>query len=212
MLHEIASFLVHIIYFPLSISIGIGIFYWRRLSPPFHHIIYFLIWNLLVEILTEVLVPYVENNLPLLHLYTLIEFILFSLVYKKMEIFEKWPDKRFWIFLISISILIILNSIFWQSIYGYNTYAATLVQVLLMAYAVTFMFQLNEKSGPLNLVNAAVLISYSGSLFVFMAGNIILSQDLGPLFWELNVLLNFIFQFLILISIWKASRVRKLQF
>jgi hypothetical protein len=209
--NKIAFFLVEAIYFPLCMSIGIGIFYWKRLSPAFHYMICFLIWNLFVEVLAEVLVPYVENNLPLLHFYTLIEFMLISLVYWKMGVFAKWSNKHFWIFLISISSLIVLNSIFLQSIYDYNSYAKALVQIFLIAFAVAYMFQLKEKSGPLNWMNAAVLLFYSGSLFVFMFGNIILGEK-GHIFWEFNAILNFIFQIIILISIWKASRVRKLQF
>jgi hypothetical protein len=77
------------------------------------------------------------------------------------------------------------------------------------------MFQLKESSpdtGALNLMNYAILIAYSGSLFIFMFGNVLLADEFDNLFWEINIILNLLFQILILISIWKASRARKLQF
>lgn len=211
---EVTHYLTRLIVCILVISVGLAIFNRKRLPGAFKMLGLYLGWNLFIELITFIPVRG-TNNLPLLHLYTLVEFVLFTLLYKRMELFKSWINSTFWIYLISISILIILNSIFIQSIFAYNSYAKALVQVLLIVYAVGYMFKLKEpgvESGALNLMNAAILLFYSGSLFVFMFGNILESEQYGALFWDLNVLLNLLFQVLMLISLWKASRIRKLQF
>ena len=211
---EIIEFILDLIIVLLILSVGLGLYNWKRLSISFKYLVLYLCWNLLIEGIVVSLPPK-TNNLPLLHLYTLFEFIFLTLLYRKMDLFENWSDKVFWIFLASISILLILNSAFVQDILSYNTYAKTLVQCILIAYAVGYIFQLKEKnpeSGPLNLVNAIILVFYSGSLFVFMFGNILLRDEFDNFFWDMNTLLNLLFQILILISIWKACRVKKLLF
>jgi hypothetical protein len=216
MLYELSVVLTDVIILLLCVSVAFAFFHWRKLPKAFHYLTYFLCWNLFIEALVSVLTPdYMSNNLPLLHLYTLFEFILLSLLYWKMGLFEKWPKRRFWVFLGLMSLLIVLNSALLQSIFAYNTYAKNLVQVVLIIYAVAYMFQLRPKqpaSAALNLVNATLLISYSGSLFIFMFGNVLMAEQFGTLFWEVNVFLNLLFQLLILISLWKASRARKLAF
>ena len=118
--------------------------------------------------------------------------------------------------LIPMLLLIILNSLFVQDIYTFNSYAKTLVNVIILIYSGILFFQLlrnMDKKGEypnrrlLEIINTAVLLYYSGSLFVFMFSNYYLSHGDGlPLvFWIFNVVLNLIFQILILIAIWKAS-------
>lgn len=198
----------------LLVALTISVANWKKMSAPARFISYFLLWNLIIEIITFLLPPQ-TNNLPLLHIYTLVEFILFTLVYKKMDLFIKISEKTFWIYLGSGSLIIVLNSLFLQNIFEFNTYAKTSVQIMLIGYAIGYIFLLTEKSpdlGYLNLINAAVLIFYSGSLFIFMFGNIMVADNLTITFWRVNGLLNILFQILIIISLWKASRIRKLQF
>ena len=57
---------------------------YKGFSEPFRRLSYFLIWNLLIEISARVFSYSDHNNLPLLHLYTLGEFILLSWFYKSL--------------------------------------------------------------------------------------------------------------------------------
>lgn len=210
---EVISLLIRFIVVVISLSVLLALTHWKRLPGAFQFLTLYLGWNLVVECIIFFLPPN-TNNLPLLHVHTLLEFVLISLVYWKMDIFRNWPPRSFWIFMATISGVIVLNSVFLQSIFTYNSYAKSLVQVLLIGYAVGYIFQLKEKSHEsraLNMMNAAVLIFYSGSLFVFMFGNVMLEleYEVSSLFWSLNVFLNVLFQVLILISLWKVSRVRK---
>ena len=211
----LTQFIIWLMLALLIALVVLSFYYWKRLSVAFKYLTYFLCLGLFVELLTTLLMPYKVNNMPILHVYTLLEFILSALLYQKMGLFDRWPTKRFWIFVGGVSVAIVLNSIFIQSILTHPSISRSLVHVLVISFSVGYMFQLKEntpESGALNIMNAAMLIVNTGSLFIFMFGNVLLGNEFEMLFWEINLLLNLIFLILILISIWKASRVRTLQF
>jgi hypothetical protein len=123
----------------------------------------------------------------------------------------------FWYFMIGGCILIVVNSLFFQSIYEFNSFAKTFVQIAIIGYAMIYFYNLVENpsfstamSKSLRLVNSAIMIYYSGSLFIFMYGKFSLVNIEGyVVFWAFNAILNFIFQLLILLGLWNAfSRKR----
>lgn len=196
----------------LTINVFLSILFWKKLNIPFRRLFYFLVWNSIIEILAFAFIQYGYNNLPLLHIYTLGEFILFGYFYKSIINKPIWFQKSFWYFIIIGSLFIILNSIFFQSIFGFNTYAKTFGQVTIIIFAVLYFYNLIENksfsettSKSLRLVNSAILIYYSGSLFIFMYGKISFTEtQTYTMFWAFNSGLYFIFQLLILLGLWKA--------
>lgn len=196
----------------LCISILLCLFNTKKLSTPFRRLLYFLIWNLCIEISARVFTYSEVNNLPLLHLYTLGEFILFSWFFKSLLINPKFFQSNYRYFVIGSAILIIFNSLFFQPIYGYNTLAKTSVQLIIICYAVLYFYNLTENQSlslrqekSLRLINSAVLIYYSGSLFIFMCSQILIGySEWIKTFWAFNAILNLIFQLLVLLGIWKV--------
>ncbi len=196
----------------LSISVALCLFRFKKLSTPFQRLSYFLMWNLFIEIFARVFSYSGMNNLPLLHLYTLGEFILFSWFYKSLLKTNDLFQKRYWLFVFAVTLFIILNSIFFQSIYEFNTLAKTLVQVIIISYAVMYFYNLTENPSispstekGLRLINSAVIVYYSGSLFIFMCGQVSFGKSgLYQMFWAFNAILNLIFQLLVLWGIWKV--------
>lgn len=195
----------------LVISIILSLIHWKRLPIAFQKLLAYLIWNLMVETIVYFL-PDGTNNLPLLHLHTLIEFGLFTWLFESMGVFRNWSRQQFYLYVGGISILILSNSLFVQSIYSYNTFSRTFVLCILIAYAVAYILQLQsnrKKRRAHDVMNGAILLFYSGSLFVFMFGNILMNNEYAASFWLFNLVLNILFQVLILLSIWLASRDRK---
>ncbi|MBC8756547.1 hypothetical protein H2O64_17880 [Kordia sp. YSTF-M3] len=152
------------------------------------------------------------NNLPLLHIYTLGEFLLLSYFFKSLLEKPVFFKTSFWYFIIGGSFLIIINSLFFQSIFGFNTFAKTFVQVTIIGYAILYFYNLVENqlfslalSKSLRLINSAILVYYSGSLFIFMCSNVYLeNMQIYVPFWAFNAVLNFLFQLLILLGLWKV--------
>jgi hypothetical protein len=171
----------------------------------------------MIEILARVFMQLEYNNLPLLHIYTLGEFILFSYFYKSLLYKPAVFHKKYLYFIVGCSLLIVFNSVFFQSIYEFNSYAKTFVQITIIGYAVLYFYNLigNDTAAPvasksLRIVNSAVIIYYSGSLFIFMYGKIAL-ENARPyiVLWAFNSVLNIIFQLLILLGLWKAFYKKK---
>ena len=196
----------------LGITVLLCLFHFKKLKTPFCRIAYFLMWNLFIEISARVFTHLGMNNLPLLHVYTLGEFILFSWFYKSLITKPILFQNRFWHFVISGSLLIILYSLLFYSIGDYNPVTKTIVQIIIIAYAVLYFYNLTENQShslrlekSLRLINSAVLIYYSGSLFIFMCGQILRDYpEWIKTFWAFNAVLNLIFQLLILWGIWKV--------
>lgn len=215
MWHTIWSELYDITTLPvlcLLISCWLGLHHWRRLPEPMKRLVWFLSFNLFIEIGARVASIVWGQNLPLLHLYTFGECLLFSLFYRQIleegSVFRQYFG---WI-LGSALTLVVLNTVFLQNIFGFNSYAKTLVQILIILYALDYAFRFSEQAGPepqlsrsLRLINSVVLIYYCGSLFVFMSSQFeIKTNGALRILWHINTVLNLIFQIVVLIALWKV--------
>ncbi len=197
--------------------VGIALFcIWEFTTFPslFKRISYLIWFNLATEIGARVLAETTGNNLPLLHVYTLGEFLLLSFFYKGLLQDPKWLAQHFKKITLVIAALIILNSIFLQPIFQFNTYAKTLVQIIFITYSILYFFNLSDASHLfdkeqkyLRLINSAILVYYSGSLFIFMFSNYFLQNnlDLPSGLWAFNAILNLVFLALIFFSIWQIT-------
>lgn len=182
------------------------------LPQRFKRICYLIWFNFAIEIGARVLAELSGNNLPLLHIYTLGEFLLLSYFYMGLLSAPKFLAQNFKWVTIAIAILIISNTLFLQSIYGFNTYAKTAVQFIFILYAILYFFDLSEQDTLgvtekkyLRLINSAILIYYSGSLFIFMFSNYFLQNNLNlpSGLWAFNAILNLVFLALVSISLWQ---------
>ncbi len=196
----------------LLLSCSLGLRYWHRLSRPLHLVVIYLIFNLLIEIGARVASIVYGNNLPLLHLYTFGECLLFSLLYSQILDKNSVLKRYFGWILGTVLSLVVLNTAFLQGIFEFNSYAKTLVQVLIILCALDYAFRFSEpdesdsaQGKTLQLINAAVLIYYCGSLFIFMSSQFYIQMGGAfEILWDINVALNLIFQIMILIALWKA--------
>ena len=207
-LNDLSTFPVLILLF----SCGLCIRYWSALSKPLKILAAYLFFNLAIELGARVTGILYGQNLPLLHLYTFGEYLVFSLFYREIldanSIFRRYFA---WILGIVLS-LVVCNTLFLQGIFEFNSYAKTLVQVLIILFALDFAFRDSELEGldaarskTLQLINAAVLIYYCGSLFIFMSSQFELQMgEAIRILWNINSVLNLVFQIMILIALWKA--------
>ena len=161
----------------------------------------YLLVSLVISIASFVMHSFQENNLPLLHLLTLLEVILLSLYYQRL--FELRKNKWFYAFIGFIA--------------AFNTYSKTLGQVVLVGFSIGYIFkrlgsvESSFKQTFFNQVNSAIMLYFCGSLFIFMTGSMFDNSTNFPLMvWVLNSILYLIFVVLILISTWNlASHLRK---
>ena len=196
-------------------SLGILLFNWKRLSRIYMCLGYYLMWNFLIELSAWAFQMRGINNLPLLHLYTWGEFLLFSWFYREVFPNASLFSQHFRIFLITVSILIVGNSLFVQSIYGFNSYAKALVQVILISYSMYYFFntenEYERKGSELRWVHSSVLVYYSGSFFIYLFSDYFLryGEGIPKEFWMFNAFLNLVFHSLILTTICKVLMKRR---
>ena len=176
----------------------------------------YLMLNFITEIFSKLLFRLHIENLFLLHIYTLLEFITWSLFFRQLFLNKKWVQKIFFWFMGCVSILIIANTLFLEPINGFNSNAKTLVQLILIGYAIFYFFNAFGKidlrqnlARATSIINFAVIIYYSGSLFIFMVSKLLADQNVADNhqygYWAINAMLNLIFQILILIGLWTAA-------
>lgn len=196
-----------------GLSLLLLIFKIRRLPWLFRILIFVLAVDLLTESLATWMFYRKINNMPLLHLYTLLSFWLFSFFFR--ELFRKKPLVRryFWPYLAAVTLALAANTLWLEPFNGFNSNAKTLVQALFIGYVVYYLFDafgktdfLQARDLAISLVNMAILIYNAGSLFIFMfaktLNNGMLSTKAQSGLWMMNSLLYLIFQLLLLFAVW----------
>lgn len=160
------------------IPISIALIKYKRADRVLLLIFYYLLLDGAVNLIAVVLSDYQINNLPLLHIYTILEFLLLSFFYIKIL---KDPLARNIIkFLMLIfPVLCVINFLFFQSIFRFNTYTRPLEVLLIMAYCLTYFAQANEandikawSSNSIIWINIGILLYFSGALFVYSFSNL----------------------------------------
>lgn len=215
MFDSIASLFSFLIKTFLAISVLIWLIRYRQLPSALQVLGCFLAIDLAIELLAGYLSSKRTNNLPLLHLLTFCEFIFFSFFYYHLIRTLSLHKRQFFVFISLVVAFLVVNSAFIQSIYSFNSIAKGLVHLILIIYAIWYFYQLsslgpddaNTAGRPLRLINSAVLLYYSGSLFIFMFTNFIQANDLRMHrgFWAFNAGLNVVFQLLVLIGLWLTA-------
>jgi hypothetical protein len=178
----------------------------------------FLAVSFVTEIVAAIMFRKKIPNLHVLHIYTLVEFIVLSLFYVGMlQKIITFRTRRMYWFIALVSVLIILNSIFIQPIdkLTFNSYAKTLTQVIFIAYAIFYFFiapiEDNVRSRLLNGINSGILLYYAGSLFIFMGSNILTKLDVFHIvFWISNSVFYLIFQLIVFYGLWQFQKTTKI--
>lgn len=189
------------------------LFRFRRLSLAFKILVVILANELLTDSLASALSDSRINNMPLLHLYTLVSFWLISFFFRELFREKELVKQYFWPYMALLTLLLAINSIWLEPLDGFNSNAKALVQVLFISYGVYYMFDafgridlLQPHDLSISLVSTAILIYNAGSLFIFMfaklLNNGLLSRESQSGLWMVNSLLYLVFQLLLLLAIW----------
>lgn len=210
LLDDLNIYSVNLVLVILCVNVLLFSLKFKQLNTPFKHLYYYLLLNLAIEISAIIFISCGLNNLPLLHIYTLGEFILFSHFFRSIIVKPSLFQKRYWYFVGIGTVLIIANSLFIQSIFEFNTFAKSFVQITIISYCVFYFYNLLEgtnysqrSSRSLRLLISGIIIYYSGSLFIFMFSRTSFGNEEPYIFfWVFNSLLNVIFHVMIFTALW----------
>jgi hypothetical protein len=177
----------------------IGVKNFRYQDRDLRSLSLFLILSALTELVAIALFFYKINNFPVLHVFTLIEFGFLSFLYSE-HIHKLIPRNFIFTLVIVFTVFSVVNSLFLQSLFTFNTYARGIEFLIILFYAIVHIYLLNtENSGtllhmPMFWITLGIILYYASSFFAVLMVNLILPQM--NLVWALHnvfLLLHYLF-------------------
>lgn len=198
----------------ILVPVLIAIIFFRRFNAALKVLCIHLFIACATEISSYVLMERGINNLPLLHVYTLTEFLLLYLYYDLIfgNTFPKWLLRS-----IAAAFLLfsVINSLFIQSIYTFNSYARGLEALLLIIFSLMYFYKLSlpsqidkEVMAPATWISSGILIYFSGGFILFILSNYILPMGhvLNRQIWAIHSFLSILLYVLVAIGLWRARK------
>ncbi|WP_436517670.1 hypothetical protein [Ekhidna sp. To15] len=190
---------------------------YKKLPKEIKYFSWFIFVSFTVQVVASILFHNKENNLPVLHVYTVVGFVCLMVFYNK--VFDGLiRPKILWVVAGLFVTFSIINSIFIQNINTFNSYALSVEAVIIIILSLTtFVFLMNDivkerrvaivKS--ISWINAGLFIYYSSSLLVFYFGNMIISFSQTPLVrytWFIYALFSIIMYICFFVGLWKRPK------
>ncbi len=197
--------------FVVLLPLLVAVLRYRCLTPALRMIGVYVLLGTFVQGIAAMMSANKQNNLPLLHLYTILEFTCFVWFYRLLE--KNFIKNSIFVGLvIGFPILAILNALFLQSIYEFNTYARSLESILLIMLALVWYYRALEELKIQRLqddavfwINTAILLYFSGSALLFGFSNYTLSfqKPLKVYIWAFHALFSTLLYLFITAGLWK---------
>ena len=185
---------------PLSILIPIlfGLISFKQLAASPKLLLYYLLSSGLINLAAILLVRFgVKNNLPLLHLYTIVEAVLI-LSYLR-NLFEDHLIKKIILYTtILFPLLCIVNFSFIQSIFTFNTYTRPLEAILITFFCMLYLYKNgvteNWLKKPYSWFNMGILIYFPVACIIFILSNYMVfvgkNRILNSVIWDIHAALS----------------------
>ena len=191
------------------LPLGAGIFYYKQINKPLRTLLIYLAAAFVINVIGSILANNSINNLPLLHVYTIVEVVTIMFYFK--QAFEsdkaiKWIN----IIMLAFPLLCIVNFSFFQSVYEYNTYTRPLGALIVIVASILYLaVQSDFKRQDLvttsgRLVAAGFLIYFCSSLFQFIFSNVVrhnVEKRVVLMIWNLHATLVLIMYLIFLAAI-----------
>lgn len=170
------------VFVPWSICLPlcIGMFKFRQLNKSAKIIWYYLLISALISFAATYIGRVLhQNNLPLIHIYTALEVILFCWFYKTVLQVSN-NNTLYRILPLAFVIFCILNALFLQSIYTYCTYTRSAEALVCILFTMNYFARLasidSEKKIsilPEFYFNTGIFIYFSGGFMLFVFSNFV---------------------------------------
>ncbi|PLK44744.1 hypothetical protein [Emticicia sp. TH156] len=214
MLVKITTWLVTYVSVVLLFPVAIAVYRKKHLTKELKAVAVYLCFALFSEVVSIVTAELLNNNLPFLHFYTIIEFAIISWFYKTyLQNFI--PKGVFYVAIALFSVLAVLNFIYVQPLTGFNTYPRGLESIIFVFFALATYYKMIKsleiiyiEKSPLFWINAGFLFYFAGSLFLFVLGNLLLRMDLrlSMLSWAIHACLLGLTYIFIAIGLWYSPQ------
>lgn len=198
----------------ILLPIIVALFKYRLLPIEAKVFLSYMAFDTIVSIVSSTLAYNHLSNMPLFHVSTIIATII--LLFFFSHLFFRKDFKKYIYLLIGVfPILGILNTVYLQNIYQFNSYTFSLqhIIVILLCFLYWGYYEnILEKpwiSFPLNWILAGLLLYFSSAFIIFTFSNFIvttLSKNISILLWNIHAILTIIMYILISIGFSKYKK------
>jgi len=214
---KIVVIIINFSFIPTILVSLYAIFIISKISENLKPICGFIIFSSLIDASSNALALFKINNMPLLHIYVAGGFLFLSAFFNK--VFEGYINKKI-IFYAAITFFIftIINSVFIQSIYYFNSYALTIESIIIVIYTLsTYTIILNktvkknraDSLTSIHWINSGLFLYYASSLTLFYFGKIITSSPRSHHInytWVLHSVFSILMYCCFFIGLWNRPR------
>ncbi len=193
--------------------------HFNRLDERFKRFCWFLFFSGIVQGISLLLWFFKKNNMPLLHVYVPVGMWLLAWFYNGL--IQAFVNRR--IIIIGAAVFVVLsviNSLYLQSVWTFNSHALTAQAILVMVLSIfTYMVHMNlpsENNGKdirnLNLINSGLFIYYASTLLLFYFGNTIMkvySVSISAYTWIFHSFFSVVMYIFFFISLWKQAKTSR---
>jgi hypothetical protein len=197
---------------PVSILLPISqaIIKYNRCPYELKIICWFLFASAISNIIGTFLAFKNINNMPVMHVYTFVEFALLAFFYKNILNTQQTGKIINWL-IPSFLVICVVNALYFQNIHTYNTYTKSIEALIILILAITYFvkvldkIEIEEKNvNVITYINSGLLIYFSGSFIWFVIFNLTIGNvGLGVIMWSIHATLLLILYILIAIALWK---------
>ncbi|MBL4709802.1 MAG: hypothetical protein JKY48_15320 [Flavobacteriales bacterium] len=177
---------------------------------------WFIFLSLIFQIPSYILGLFGNNNLPFLHFYTPLSFVCLTVFYQRVFRQFVHPSLLWWImgFFVLFSCV---NTIFWQELKSFNSYALSLESVLIIIYSLSLFTLLLDASvreekrellSSLVWINSGLLIYHTSGLLLFYFGDLLthFTTVKFRISWIFHSFIYFVLFVCIIIGLWKHPK------
>lgn len=170
-----------IVIVPASILIPLSVGSIKKVyqNLPLKIIFLYLVFAAIIEILARLLGTHQINNLPLLHFYTIVEF-LFILRFFQLTFNDPLVSRFTGWLMVIFPIFCVFDLIFIQSAYQFNSYPRPISALIIIGLCLFYFFKHSESENqkpwvdaPLNWMVTGLLVYFGSSLFHFAFLNVL---------------------------------------
>jgi hypothetical protein len=175
----------------------------------------YLILAVVTELIAKILGDNGLSNLPVLHIYTIVQFFLVALFYQP----DKRAESHYYIWLSIVVLFIsasIINSLYVQSIWVFNGYALATKGLIIVLFAIIYFGRLlfGGKTAvpllevPMFWISTGMLFYFSACFFVFLlSGDVLLfSSDVFRVSWAFHDIMLIVHYLFLIVALWPTRQ------
>ncbi len=162
-----------------------GLIFYNKLGRRFKLLFWFFVLSVFFELQATVAKKMFGNNMPGLHLYTVVEFIVFSTAFYWSFQKSKILSKMFYVNTFLFLTLAIIDATIINGIWAPNTVSRTYSSISLVSYSLVFFYQFFKNNMkhysweiPMFWIGVGVLVYFSLNIFYFMLNRYLIENTI----------------------------------